>query len=297
MNGPLQPTTLTKFRTNSILLAIIAILFVLFFNFTKQDPTFSAVNPFATDPYDAIGSFAVQGTMFFTALMLLRTFRPFQSGLPSRDAITLLVRSQIVILLAVIVTLASDCVALLRHPSMWLGQADGAQLALLTVGFGLVVGIVAVYVIRSTKKDAAPPEPKLWKKPLLVSILAALILFLYPERAIESTPGALLTVIVGAFLLFLPLRAWAEVLSPARANRPNILPLGWLWAGVIVAGIGLGLAVVFLELTQDGGTFDLANQAFIIAVYIGLEVAGVMIGYTFLGKFLGLFERNKELAQ
>ncbi|MEZ4864751.1 MAG: hypothetical protein R3C14_25795 [Caldilineaceae bacterium] len=73
----------TKANITSIIVFIFAVVFAAFFDITKQNLYLSPVNPFADDPYDAIGSFAFQAAVFFGLLSLFRAFRPYRKEQPS----------------------------------------------------------------------------------------------------------------------------------------------------------------------------------------------------------------------
>jgi len=58
----------------------LAVLFYLFFQISKQQPDLARVNAFANDPYDAVGSFAVQFALFVAVISLIRALRRYSSG-------------------------------------------------------------------------------------------------------------------------------------------------------------------------------------------------------------------------
>jgi hypothetical protein len=284
----------THSRFNTFIISAIAVLFVLFFNFTKQNPALLAVNPFANDPYDAIGSFGIQAAMFFAGLSLFRAYYPMVTGRHTEDWTHLLVRSQIVTILTVIVTLTADLVAMIRHSNLWIGKSGGIELALLTLGFWLAAILLLATVVHSTAGAQFGNRHSSWVRPMIMTGVVTLGLFFFPEGILESTPGALMTVVIGAVFLFLLVRQWAEVFAPTLVSQSKAVTPVWVWGGVIIAGIILGLAVVMRELFADGSGVDLSSKAGVIAIYVGLEIAGVLIGYTFLGKYLGLSFKKRE---
>src|SRR5690242_15268881 len=111
-----------KFKINALVIFAFAASFVFFFNITKHQPAFSPINPFAEDPYDAIGSFAFQASILFGFIALFRAFRPSPIGGPSDRQKLLLARTQLVAVLCVSVTIIGDLVALIRHWSLWSGK-------------------------------------------------------------------------------------------------------------------------------------------------------------------------------
>ena len=118
-----------KFKINTLSILALSALFYFFFMTAKHDPALSAANAFAEDPYDAVGSFAIQAAALIGVLSALRAFRPYRRGPPTDEQKILLARTQILAALAVIVTLASDIVAMARYPSLWIGPPGGYRLA------------------------------------------------------------------------------------------------------------------------------------------------------------------------
>ena len=285
----------TKLKISAIIAIALALLFSVFFDTTKHNPFLSAVNPFAEDPYDAIGSFALQAVILLGFLALFRAFRPYRKERPSHEGHLLLVRTQITIVLAALVTLAGDLVALIRHVSLWSGTRAGVILIVLVIGF-FMLSIALGMAIQNSAKDVLQSRPRnSLHRPVIISLLFLLVLFFYPERITESIFGTLFTVTVGATLLFMSVWAWGNFLSPVLPTSSKTVLPGWLWFVVILMAIFLGLTIVLRELSEGGGMIDFAQSAFIISVYIGLEVAGVVIGYAFLGKFLGIFQSQRRL--
>lgn len=285
-----------QMKRNAFVVLGLSVLFALFFNITKHFPALSAVNPFADDPYDAIGTFALQAGGFLALLSLFRAFRPYRNAPPSAEQTLLLARTQLTIVLAVIVALVGNLVALMRHTSVWLGTPAGSLLAALVVGFVLLSALIGRFVLVSAHQTMGQPQPGAWKRPLIISLIFFIVLLGYPEQVRETTIGALLTVVIGAVLLFMGVWAWGTFLSSdtrtvGTAGRPR-----WHWGLVVVVGMLLGLTIVFRELSEGGGTIDLAGSSFIIAIYIGLEVAGIVIGYAFLSKFLRLFRQQHSAS-
>ena len=108
-----------RLRINSLIVFVLALLFAFFFDFTKHNPLFAPLNPFAEDPYDAIGSFSFQAILFLGALSLFRAFRPYRKAQPSDEQKLFLVRTQVTIILSILVTLLGDLIAMVRHVSIW----------------------------------------------------------------------------------------------------------------------------------------------------------------------------------
>jgi hypothetical protein len=297
-----HPTHLSRvFKTNAGIVCVLALAFLAFFDVTKHDPSLSAINPFADDPYDAIGSFGVQAGIFLGLLSLLRAFQPFQAGATSEGQRLFLLRAEVAAVLAVVITLVGDGVALARHPSLWRGSAAGGRLCALLGVLLLCAVATGLLVYRSARNAPGPARARPWRRAALVSLAAVVALTLYPESIRHSTAGALFTVVVGAALLFAPLWAVLAALLPDGADgaaarmREQWTASGWLahhtfqWVLVVCTGLFLGALLFVAEATQEGVAHDVTKRAFVLLVYVGLETIGVMIGFSFLRSPLGLF--------
>jgi hypothetical protein len=212
-----------------------------------------------------------------------------------------LLRAELAAVLAVVMTLVGDGVALARHTPLWLGSAAGFRLAALLIGLLICAVAAGIVVYRSARDTRGPPRARPWRRAALVSLAAVVALALYPESIRQSTAGALFTVVVGALLLFAPLWAVLTALLPdgaAAGIRKQRTASGWLtrhkyqWVLVVCVGLVLGVAAFVAETTQEGVTQDMAKRAFVLLVYVGLEVAGIAIGYGFLSTSLGLFRAD-----
>src|SRR5215471_1695618 len=118
-------------KVSALLTLGLALLLFLFFDNCRHVPALSQVNPFAEDPYDSVGSFAIQLAPFFALVAILRAFRPYPSEKTRDRQLVLYARAAYFSCLAVAVTLVADIIAMLRHPSLWLGIAAGHVLLVL----------------------------------------------------------------------------------------------------------------------------------------------------------------------
>jgi hypothetical protein len=83
----------------------------------------TAIIPFGHDPYDAIGSFG--------AVLSGESFSPC---------------AQAALVLAVLIPMAGDVVAMARHPSMWRARRGVPELLVLVVGMTLFAIVVLLLV-------------------------------------------------------------------------------------------------------------------------------------------------------
>jgi hypothetical protein len=229
----------TKLKINSVIVFALAAVFVVFFDITKHNLYFSPVNPFADDPFDAIGSFAFQAAIFFGFLSLFRAFRPYRKEQPSNEQNSFLVRTQTATILCVLVALAGDIVAMIRNASLWSGVLAGDVLLILVLAFSFLSIAIGVFVYNSAKGIHIPAIMNQSNKPAITSLIFLIVLFFYPESIRQSIIGALFTVVVGAVLLFMPVWAWGEFLFPIVGTQSKTVAPKWLWVVVILTGVFL----------------------------------------------------------
>ena len=274
-------------------------MFQWFFMFTKHDARLRPVIPFGDDPYDALGSFATIVDIFLCLLLLWRTFRPYRSRTPSPTQIQYLRRTQAAVPLSIVVTLAADAVAMIRHPQMWMGTTSQNLLLASFVGVTLVSGVALYSIKHSAQQPTASERRSATGSAEMIAVVFFLTLALYPERLIGPLATHLITIIIGDLLLFVPVSALLFLLLPDIEDSPGRTSKSraptYLWTGTILAGLVIGVGLFLAEMGEGGGptpTFRL--RLIVAAVYIGLTVAGVLIAFIFLKRPLGLAQRNTE---
>lgn len=156
----------TKFRVNVLIVFALAILFYLFFMASKHNPSLSGVNAFAEDPYDAVGSFGVQAAGLLSILSLIRAFRPYYDNSPSESQQVLLTRTQMLAILAITVTPASDIVAMVCYPSLWIRSRDGSELAVLLSSLSMLTILAGIRIYRSLRENSFAGYVKFLEKSL-----------------------------------------------------------------------------------------------------------------------------------
>lgn len=289
-----------SYKINAAVVFLVAVLFYWLFMFTKHDAALSKIIPFGDDPYDAVGSFAIIIGILAALLSLVRAFRPHQPHGASIEKRAYLARAQTCVVLAVFITFVADVVALGRHPSMWKAAPQRNELLALLAGMAIVAISVELLIRRSTKETVPARAQASWARAASVSLAAVLLLAVYPERLIEGTATHLLTVVVGALILFVPMRPLLTVLVPYEASSgmgeatagKQSFALRNAWGIVLLIGAILGAFFFAGEMSEGAGGMSVRRIAFVAAVFIGLSTAGLAIAYTFLGIPLGLGRRS-----
>src|ERR1700690_649665 len=150
-------------KRNALIVFGLAILFWWSFMFAKHDPRLRSIIPFGDDPYDAVGSFGTIVGMLIAFLSLVRAFRPYRKQPPTKAQCVYLVRSQEAVVLAVLLTLLADTVALARHPSLWARAVSGRELVLLLGGVA-VIALGVQLLVRNSLRQMADTQSTPWGK-------------------------------------------------------------------------------------------------------------------------------------
>ena len=287
-------------KRNAVLVSGLAALFYWSFMFAKHDQALRDVIPFGDDPYDAVGSFGVVIGFLLALLSLVRAFRPYRERPPSLAQRVYLVRSQEAVILVVLVTLAADIVAMARHPQWYSSPSRNVLLGLLGT---LALVTIGVHLLLLSPREMLPTIGSEQRPQAAVSALTALfVLVVYPERLINNTATHLLTVVVGAAVLFAPMRPLLAVLVPyddrevttQATSAHRVLSTKYRWGITFLLGALLGCLLAVGELTEGGGVLPVGRAVFIGSIFVGLTVAGLLIAYAFLGAPLGLARRRAK---
>ncbi len=320
------------YKVNACLTVMLAVVFYLFFQLCKQQPALAHVNAFADDPYDAVGSFGIQLAIFTAVLSMIRAFRPYQPGKALDSQQILLTRGAYITCLSVAVTLGADIIAMLRYLSVWIGFPAGYMLAAFVGGMALLTALVGWRIHHTVSVCMVPAAKQRWARAIGISLVSLIILAWYPVNLTQSLPGELLTVIVSVTLFFAVVRAWGMALSPsletggedfiddlasiyhwlkAHSGHFSVLlnPLekllassflrpifSWLnprkhpWNGILLFGVCIGVVLALAEAMGEGGLGP--HFVLLATIFVSLEGAGVLLGYIFLAKPLGLFRHD-----
>ena len=106
--------TRRRVHRTTALITFVAVVYWLFFQLNKGGP-FRDINPFAEDPYDAVGSFASQGALLVGLLTYARALRLCEDPTQA-SKLRLILRGNSLVLLTALVALLTDAVAVLLHP-------------------------------------------------------------------------------------------------------------------------------------------------------------------------------------
>ncbi len=328
-----DPQRIRQLKIMTLFTLLLSIAFYIFFYISKHDSTFSDVNAFANDPYDAVGSCGIQVAIGAALISILRFFCPGKTFGQSRSRQFLCIRAIFVSLLAIIVTLSVDVIALLRHTSQWIDSGEGFLLAVLVDVFLLVAILLLHRVYRLISIIITFQNFQPMRIMSAISLAGILIFSFYPETLREGFIGAVFTASVGiCFLLIIVAVLTKIILSTGNFEYDDIFDdviayYHWLRRQfgdqnpllVLVKMTGdfpsikrfmewlnprkyfwrfVGITALaswfVLILFTIIGSDNLGGDILDVCVSVFLEVLGVIIAYMFLGGFLGIFRAETK---
>jgi hypothetical protein len=228
----MNETTIRRVHRVTALITFAAIVFCLFFQFSKGGP-FRDINPFGVDPYDAVGSFAFQAAILIGVLTYARALRLLDAPAQATK-LRLILRGNALVLFAILATLIADAVAevVSQFPSSYWGNVLLLGLALMFM-LSLICVVALALVFRRIHTPAPPRD-------------------LTPADGIDDLRG-LLRVPVTRIGAVLP-RAFVEWVERfhsdwlfARLQWHNPRTHPWRFACVLGLLVGVGLALAQLQ--------------------------------------------------
>ena len=204
------------------------------------------------------------------------------------------------VVLVVLITVAVDIVAMARH-RLWVNAPSRNELLAL-LGVLALVAVTVQLLIRTPQKTLPKIDPNRWHHAAIAVLLVIIIVAAYPEQLIKATATHLLTVVIGAAVLFAPMRPLLTALVPyddARETRsetapPHGRPLSakHRWGIVLILGAIIGSFLFMAEMGEGADTPTAARLLFVASIFVGLAIAGLLIAYAFIGAPLGLAPRR-----
>ncbi|HTY58881.1 MAG TPA: hypothetical protein VMF59_08680 [Bacteroidota bacterium] len=290
---------------------VVTPLFVLFFDRAKHDPAFTGVNPFAVDPYDAVGSFGVQLGIVCAIIAVIRATRTDLKTESLYNRYTYTLRAIGVTQIAIIVTMCANLAALIRVPSAWGGSSKGILLATLTGGLlSLASGSSLCLIVLAKRREVCSKNPL--GRPQIIPFLVFLILLgIYPAGWREGVAGAMLTALAGMVFLFYSVTILSKAMFPCpdiperdlvddctgilRGLFPRLGnlfaqfdPRNHQWTLLALVSILAGGTLGVAEITKAPASETTVGAFAVAAVFLLIESAGIFIGYALLRRFLGI---------
>jgi hypothetical protein len=254
---------------------VIAIIFYLFFQVNKRSP-FVEANPFAVDPYDAVGSIAIQVALLISLLTYARVIRWRDD--PSQDRGRLVLHGSNLVLAAIFVTLCADAIAVIVQPLplSLLGNILRIELGLMFVlTFSCGLGLWLVF--RGTPAAAPPTD-------------------LTPADAIDDLWSLVrVPVVKGSAIFPTSVVDWVKRFNSDRLFAcvqwfdPRKHP--WRFTGGV--GLLVGVLLVVAQL-QEGLPPNLGVGLLVTVIFISIELVATLLGFAIFGGYLGLRPAFKQ---
>lgn len=310
------------------MICLLTLLFWSFFDASKHDPTLAKVNVFTEDPYDAVGSFGIQLAMLSALVSFLRILRPYPKGITFNNLLLILRGNAVSLLSIAVTLAADMIAMFRYLSEWtgsfagWLLVAFISGLAALTAlagwmifHMGQILNLLSGY--RSWGKTLAVClvgfvvlafYPDTWRQSVPGGILTALVgmvlLFALSSAIVRlvfpSTDGPYEDLMDDLFALYQWLQVHAHFAGFLFSGMERLAKVSWAraiihwlnprkhpWNVVILAALGMGAALVVAEAIGEGAP----NQSIIllvVTVFIGIEGAGVLLGYILFRQFLGI---------
>jgi len=253
----------------SALILLTAVLFYLFFQVNKRSP-FVEANPFAADPYDAVGSIAIQVAVLISLLTYGRVIRWRDD--PEQEKGRLILRGNILVVVSIGITLCTDLVAEIIQPmptTVWVNfvRIELSLMFLLTIMSGLGIWLVFNGV------QTAPPRSNLT-----------------PADAIDDLWSLVRVPVMKAEAIFPPaLVDWVSRFSSDRlfARVAWLNPRKHPWRFTGAAGLLVGVLLALAQL-QEGLPPSFVIGLLVTGVFISVEYVASLVGFAILGGYLGL---------
>ncbi len=252
------------------LILLSAVLYYLFFQVNKAG-AFVNANPFANDPYDAVGSIAVQVALVISLLSYARVLR-WREDSSQKSKARLILHGNILVLASMFISLFSDVIAEILVPmpnSFWVNFLR-LELGLLI----LLTALCSIYLWLVFHRLPTPASPTnltpadaiddLWS---LVRIPVLKIKVSHPNRLVD----------------------WVANFNSDRLFKPVpwINPRYHPWRFTSLLALMVGLLLVVAQL-QEGMPPSLNVALLTAGIFISIEFVAILLAYTILGGYLGL---------
>jgi hypothetical protein len=305
------------------------ILFVLFFDFSKHNAALAPLNPFIDDPFDAVGSFAIQLSSAAALLALLRILRPYPRGITLKN-LALILNCNLTALLAFMVTLISDSTALIRFFPKWIDLSAGWLLAAIICGLLAVSTIIFQRILYLGWSIKWFVKFRNWPRTLAVALAAMMIMAFYLPAWRRGIAGGIFSAILGTAIFFVITALSARMIFPEiRSPYEDLVDdLGsyYVWIKqhttrlkplyihlerffnlhslqklvqafnprrhpwrLIILAALLVVAGLLLVEFMQDGSAAKGKRLLIFSIFTGIETGGVLLGYRLFHQFLGIF--------
>lgn len=274
-----------QMRQTSGVTLITVLVFCAFFQMSKEIPLLRAVNSFLEDPYDLVGSIAVQIALFVALLTLMRAFGHPQAETVSFYKLRFIIRGNAIALAVVAITLSTDLLAEYQQAALW--PTSRGEIVLNGALWGisaltLAAGLKFAWLVKSagsvgylpadaaaTGADNTIPDDVFQELLAFIQTMAAGLIHQYPRLT--------------------PLLRWPE----GQAITATVHSVGsyfWAhpWRVCLALALTAGAIITLIQVVGEGVAADPATVVMVSLIFVGTETLIVVVSYALLGGFLGL---------
>lgn len=267
--------------TEAVWLTIAATLFFsIAFQLSKHGQ-FEPINPFANDPYDAVGSIAFQVALAGALIAAVRWARGLGELAFSARRGWLTTHALVVSLASIAVTLATDALGVALNP-LTQGSVWETALVLLFVFVGVVAVAAGIATASSTRSlRLLPATPETSPNNTFADLFddALVIADRLGEWLAARVPPVARPVKWGVGLGTRAL-GWL--------NRSWISPRAHAWRFCLACGLIFGAGLLTTELLVEGPPPSMGIAFLLTAIFLTAETVAVAAGYLLFGGWLGI---------
>jgi hypothetical protein len=167
-------------KINTVSVFLFSVVFIWFFFYCKHNSLLSEVNVFNFDPYDAVGSIAIQISFVAGFFSTLRIFAVTNIEVKPSYHLIMILRGNLVSLLSILVTMISDIIALVRFRKIWINSSSGIFLSAMVISFMLITVILILWTLKLDLAKNLKIRYNMFSLKNLWSLAGFIIIAFYP---------------------------------------------------------------------------------------------------------------------
>lgn len=203
-----------NYKSNTIITFLISIAFVWLFFYWKHDPQLSTVNMFNVDPYDAVGSIAIQVSLIASCISVLRLFLYYTGEGIHYSNVILILRGNLLSQFSIIIAMISNLIALTRFNSGWINSSSGVLLTGMVISFLIITILVVCRTLKVVSAYNIETRFRLFSFKFILALSGFILLVFYPFQSHETIIWALFTAYAGMFIQIITLSSLAFLVIP-----------------------------------------------------------------------------------
>jgi hypothetical protein len=193
---------------------LLSVVFVWLFFYWKHDRQLSPVNVFNVDPYDAVGSIAIQISLIASCFSVLRLFLHYTGEGTRYSNEILILRGNLLSQFSIIITMISNLIALTRFNMGWINSSPGVLLASMVISFLIITLLVVCRTLKVASAYNIETRFTLFSFKFFIVLSGFILLAFYPFMSQETIIRALFTAYAGMFIQIIILSSLTFLVLP-----------------------------------------------------------------------------------